>query len=79
MGDAPVTIGRLPECDIVLADGNVSRRHAEIRRQGQSWVLADLGSTNGTRLNGFPLTAPSELRSGDSISVGNTVLHFETA
>ena len=79
VGDAPVTIGRLPECDIVLADGNVSRRHAEIRRQGGAWVLADLGSTNGTRLNGFPLTAPSELRPGDSIAVGNSVLHFETA
>jgi len=65
--------------DVVLADGNVSRRHAEIRRQGPAWVLADLGSTNGTRLNGFPLTTPSELRSGDSIAVGNTVLHFETA
>ncbi len=79
LGDDPVTIGRLPECDIVLADGNVSRRHAEIRRHGAAWVLADLGSTNGTRLNGFPLTAPSELRQGDSIAVGNTVLRFETA
>lgn len=79
LGDTPVTIGRLPDCEVMLADGNVSRRHAQIRRQGGSWVVADLGSTNGTRLNGFPLTTPSELRPGDNIAVGNSVLHFETA
>ncbi|MST32841.1 DUF2662 domain-containing protein [Acidimicrobiaceae bacterium USS-CC1] len=79
LGSNPLVIGRLPECDVVLADGNVSRRHAEIRPHGDGWVLADLGSTNGTRLNGFRLTAPRELRSGDEIAVGNSLLHFEMA
>ncbi len=79
LGDTPVNIGRLPECEVVLADGNVSRRHAQIRRQGGGWVLTDLGSTNGTRLNNFRLTTPSELRPGDEITVGNSVLRFETA
>jgi hypothetical protein len=79
LGGNPLVIGRLPECDVVLADGNVSRRHAEIRPHGDGWVLADLGSTNGTRLNGFRLTAPRELRSGDEIAVGNSLLHFEMA
>lgn len=79
LGGNPLVIGRLPECDVVLADGNVSRRHAEIRPHGDGWVLADLGSTNGTRLNGFRLTAPRELRSGDEIAVGNSLLRFEMA
>lgn len=79
LGGNPLVIGRLPECDVVLADGNVSRRHAEIRPHGDGWVLADLGSTNGTRLNGFRLTAPRELRSGDEIAMGNSLLHFEMA
>ena len=46
------SIGRLPECDITLDDPNVSRRHAEIRPRGDGFVLVDLGSTNGTRVNG---------------------------
>src|SRR5919202_5171961 len=50
--EEPITIGRLPECDIVLSDPNVSRRHAEIRRQGTDFVVVDLDSTNGTRVNG---------------------------
>ncbi|MHB1930405.1 MAG: FhaA domain-containing protein [Acidimicrobiales bacterium] len=73
------TIGRLPECTIVLADGNVSRRHAKIRQADGGWVIVDLGSTNGTRLNGFPVTAPRELNPGDEITVGNSVLRFESA
>jgi len=82
--DVPITgsvvsIGRLPECDVVLADGNVSRRHAEVRQSGDRWILVDLGSTNGTRLNGLPLTGPQELLAGDRISVGNNVLRFELA
>ncbi|MDA8282362.1 MAG: DUF3662 and FHA domain-containing protein [Actinomycetota bacterium] len=76
---SPTTIGRLPECTVVLADGNVSRRHAEIRPAAGGWMIADLGSTNGTRLNGFPVTAPRELTSGDEITVGNSVLRFESA
>ncbi len=54
VGTEPLVIGRLPECGVVLADSNVSRRHAELRRAGDSVVLTDLGSTNGTRVNGAP-------------------------
>src|SRR5579875_356055 len=72
-------IGRLPECDVVLADGNVSRHHAEIRAGDGQYLLTDLGSTNGTRVNGYPVTAPRELRSGDEITLGNNVLRFELA
>jgi hypothetical protein len=75
----PFSIGRLPECDLVLADGNVSRRHAEIRASSDGWVLIDLGSTNGTRVNGYPISAPHVLSPGDQISVGNNVLRFDVS
>jgi hypothetical protein len=80
LGNRPLLIGRLPECDIVLADPNVSRRHAEIRPTGDlppAWEIDDLGSTNGTRVNGMPVVGPRVLRPGDKISVGATTIGFE--
>ena len=76
IGAEPLVIGRLPECGVVLADSNVSRRHAELRRAGDSVVLTDLGSTNGTRVNGAPIRE-RVLVSGDEVSVGSTRLIFE--
>ena len=76
VGTEPLVIGRLPECGVVLADSNVSRRHAELRRAGDSVVLTDLGSTNGTRVNGAPIRERI-LVSGDEVSVGSTRLIFE--
>ena len=76
IGSEPLVIGRLPECGVVLADSNVSRRHAELRRAGDSVVLTDLGSTNGTRVNGAPIRE-RVLVSGDEVSVGSTTLIFE--
>jgi hypothetical protein len=76
VGDEPVAIGRLPECEVVLADANVSRRHAEVRRQDDGFFVVDLGSTNGTRVNGQGVRE-RRLADGDEISVGSTVLRFE--
>ena len=76
--DDPVTIGRLPDCDVVLADTNVSRRHAEVRRQGNGFVVVDLGSTNGTKVNGLGVRE-RRLADGDEILVGNTKLRFEAS
>jgi Protein of unknown function (DUF3662)/Inner membrane component of T3SS, cytoplasmic domain len=76
IGTEPLVIGRLPECGVVLADSNVSRRHAQLRRAGESVVLTDLGSTNGTRVNGAPIRERI-LVSGDEVSVGSTRLIFE--
>jgi hypothetical protein len=76
IGTEPLVIGRLPECGVVLADSNVSRRHAELRRAGDTVVLTDLGSTNGTRVNGAPVRE-RVLASGDEVSVGSTRLIFE--
>lgn len=73
-----VTIGRLPASTIVLADPNVSRNHAEIRPQGNGWVLVDLGSTNGSRVNGGRV-ASHELRDGDELQFGNTRIRFEAS
>lgn len=76
----PLVIGRLPECSVVLGDPNVSRRHAEVRRRGNEVVVADLQSTNGTRVNGAPLRERERvLADGDEIMVGTTVIRFETS
>lgn len=78
LGTEPVSIGRLPECTIVLSDPNVSRRHSEIRRQGSDVVVSDLRSTNGTRVNGVPVRE-RVLTDGDEISVGTTKIRFESS
>jgi Inner membrane component of T3SS, cytoplasmic domain/Protein of unknown function (DUF3662) len=70
-----VTIGRMPECDVVLSDPGASRQHAEIRRVGGAFVVVDLGSTNATLVNGSPI-AEHGLADGDQITIGNTVLEF---
>jgi hypothetical protein len=76
VGTEPLVIGRLPDCGVVLQDSNVSRRHAELRRNGDAIVVTDLGSTNGTRVNGAPIREHF-LVSGDEVSVGSTRLVFE--
>jgi hypothetical protein len=78
LGEAVVTFGRRPESTVQLADPNVSRNHAEIRPHGNGWVLVDLGSTNGTRVNGVRVSS-HELTEGDEIAFGNTVLAFEAS
>jgi hypothetical protein len=71
-------IGRSRECDIVLADTNVSRRHAELRPGGDTgWTIADLGSTNGVRVNGRTVTSPLPIEPGDSIDLGTVDVRFE--
>jgi hypothetical protein len=72
------TIGRSRECDIVLGDSNVSRRHAEIRPGAHGrWTIADLGSTNGVRVNGHQITGAHPLDPGDELVVGTVTVHFE--
>ena len=72
-----VCIGRSPESDLVLNDGNVSRTHARIHRQAAQWVLVDCGSANGTELNGAKVISPAQLCKGDRIRVGAVVFKFE--
>jgi Protein of unknown function (DUF3662)/FHA domain len=77
VGPTGVTIGRSRKCDVVLDDPNVSREHAEIRPRGGSWVLTDLGSTNGTALGGRRLQGPEVVRPGDEIEIGTSAIRFE--
>jgi pSer/pThr/pTyr-binding forkhead associated (FHA) protein len=71
------TLGRSRDCDIVLDDSSISRRHAEIRPAGDGWTVADLGSTNGVRLNGRPVEGAQPLQAGDRVELGSTEIVFE--
>jgi FHA domain/Domain of unknown function (DUF1707) len=65
-----VTIGRSPDCDCLLGDPSVSRHHARLCRDGDLWVLRDLGSRNGTWLNGVRVTGAVDVRPGDDVNLG---------
>jgi Protein of unknown function (DUF3662)/FHA domain len=76
VGSSGATLGRGRQCDVVLNDPNVSRQHAEIRPRGGSWVLTDLGSTNGSQLNGRRVDGSEVLRDGDEIELGESAMTF---
>jgi len=78
IGAEPLTIGRLPECDIAVSDPAVSRRHAEVRRRDGQFVVVDLDSTNGTRVNGAGVK-DRVLADGDEIRVGTVSMRFEAS
>ncbi len=66
--DRPLVLGRAPTCDVVLPHSSVSRRHAELLRQDEHWLITDLGSTNGIIVNGQPRRS-AQLRPGDVIDI----------
>jgi hypothetical protein len=70
-----VVVGRSRDCDIQLADTNVSRRHAEVRQEGASYWIIDLDSTNGLEVNGRRLKR-SKLEDGDRVTLGSTEIVF---
>jgi pSer/pThr/pTyr-binding forkhead associated (FHA) protein len=74
------TVGRSRECDVVIASAEVSRQHMELRPRGEGWIVFDLGSTNGVRLNGRPVGGPDDpapVRPGDRIDLGTVSLKVE--
>ncbi len=77
VGATGATLGRSRQCDIVVDDPNVSRQHAEVRSDGPGWILVDLGSTNGSLLNGRRIDRPEALEPGDTIEVGTSVITFD--
>jgi hypothetical protein len=76
LGDEPTVVGRMPECAVSLSDPQVSRRHAEIRRDDFGFRVVDLGSTNGTQVNGV-VVKDQLLNDGDVIVIGATSLRYQ--
>src|SRR5439155_2133039 len=74
--DHPVTLGRSRENTIVLADEHASRAHARLQFEGGRWVLCDLESRNGTRLDGQPVSRTTPLADGQEIMIGATRMQF---
>jgi FHA domain-containing protein/uncharacterized protein DUF1707 len=68
------TVGRAPDCDLVLDHPTVSRYHARLRRDPDGWVLVDAASTNGTRVNGWRVEGAQQVRHGDRVSFGALTL-----
>jgi len=70
-------IGRQASCRVVFNDSNVSREHAQMRRSADGWKLLDLGSTNGTKINGVKITEEQVLVNGDELGFGTSSAKFE--
>jgi hypothetical protein len=70
------TIGRSPDCDLSLRDPTVSWVHAELRRIEDAWVLVDLGSRNGTQVNGWRADSGFTVRAGDRVRFGRSVFRL---
>jgi Protein of unknown function (DUF3662)/FHA domain len=77
VGSHGAVLGRSRDSDVVLDDPNVSRHHAEVRPSGGSWIVNDLGSTNGIKLNGRRIRGPESLKRGDVIELGTTRVTFD--
>jgi hypothetical protein len=78
-GGVRFTIGRTRECDLCLTDLSVSRMHALLVRREDGWVLSDLGSHNGTRLNGWLIREPVPVRAGDRVEFGSMAFVIQEA
>ena len=76
LGQAPILIGRAPECTLVLEDDYASGRHARFSLQSGTWMLEDLGSTNGTYLGRNKVEAPLPVEPGTPVRIGRTVLEL---
>jgi hypothetical protein len=77
LGNQGAVLGRSRECDVTVEDANVSRKHAEVRPSGGKWIVRDLGSTNGIKVNGRRVDGAQSLKPGDVIEMGRSRLTFE--
>jgi hypothetical protein len=77
LGTRGAVLGRSRECEVMVDDANVSRKHAEVRPSGGSWIVRDLGSTNGIKVNGRRVDGAQSLKPGDVIEMGKSRLTFE--
>jgi len=76
VGDRPIVVGRAPESDVLLAHESISRQHARIAREDNDWILRDLDSKNGSRVNTFHVTE-QVLRNGDRLDLGTIRMYVE--
>jgi len=76
LGDDVITFGRHPECEVIIEVGAVSRKHARINKEGDFYFLTDLGSRNGTILNGTPVDGSAKLEDGAEITICDVRFHF---
>jgi pSer/pThr/pTyr-binding forkhead associated (FHA) protein len=74
-----VTIGRDPACQLVLDERTISARHARLSYHHNQWWVEDLGSRNGSFLNGDPIESPMVIIAGDELRCGNILLNVEIA
>jgi hypothetical protein len=74
-----MTLGRGAESDLVLTNPRVSRRHAQLTWDGERFLVQDLGSKNGTRINGTPVAAPMPIADGDTLELADSRLEFQTS
>jgi pSer/pThr/pTyr-binding forkhead associated (FHA) protein len=79
LGDDNITVGRALGNDLTIDDGRVSRLHARIQRLGSAWAIRDLGSRNGTHVNGERLLSERALQDHDEIRIGGTTIRFREA
>jgi hypothetical protein len=77
LGGSGATLGRSRDCEVVVSDENVSRRHAQVCASGSQWIVRDLGSTNGVKVNGRRIRDAQPLRDGDIIQLGLSEITFE--
>lgn len=76
LGTADVTLGRAPDSTLVLDDDYASNRHSKVTLVNGTWVVSDLGSTNGTWVGGARIGGPTPLAVGQQLKVGRTVLEL---
>ena len=72
-----IKVGRQATCRVAFNDSNVSREHAQLRRGPDGWMILDLGSTNGTKINGVKISDEQLLVNGDEITFGTSIARFE--
>ena len=72
-----IKVGRQATCRVAFDDSNVSREHAQIRRGPDGWMILDLGSTNGTKINDIKISDEQLLVNGDEIAFGTSIARFE--